>query len=110
MSINVDKTKIMHCRKQNVKCTDYQFAFGDYILSVAKSYRYMGLDINEHLNYTHCVNVLRDAGIRALGAMSAKHFATNGLSYETYERLYNCSDPGNQLRGRSLWIQTLRRP
>ncbi|MES9883775.1 MAG: reverse transcriptase family protein [Sedimenticola sp.] len=91
LSINIDKTKIMHCRKQNVKLTDHRFLFGDSILTVAKSYRYLGMDINEHLNYTHGVNVLRDAGSRALGAICAKHFATNGLTYKTYEKLYNCT-------------------
>ena len=71
----------MHCRKQPNKKTDFKFRFGDYDVETVGSYRYLGLDINETLNYTHGVKILHDAGGRALGALTAKYYASKSYSF-----------------------------
>ena len=60
-SINIDKTKVMHCRKQRIKKTDFKFRFGDYDGETVGSYRYLGLDVNETLNYTNGIKTLHNA-------------------------------------------------
>ena len=45
LSINIEKTKVMHCRKQRNKNTDFTFQLGDYDVKTVGSYRYLGLDI-----------------------------------------------------------------
>ena len=42
------------------------------LLRVVNSYRYIGLDIIEFVNFSHCASVLHNAGSRALGALVSK--------------------------------------
>ena len=59
------------------------------MLRVADSYRYLGLDINQFVNFSHCASVLHDAGSRALGALVSKHYTSKGLNYKDFEKIYN---------------------
>ena len=52
-------------------------------------YHYLGLDINETLNFAHGVKIQHDAGGRALGALTAKYYASKGFSFKTYSKLYS---------------------
>ncbi len=81
----------MHCRKQSVLVTEKQFKFGNMNLECVTTYRYLGLDINEHLNFSVPAKTLRDAGSRALGALTSKHYANKGLDFKTFEKLYECT-------------------
>ena len=87
--VNIDKTSVMHFHKPSVPRTDHQFTFGDQHISYSDKYRYLGLELNEYMDYTHTANVLSDASGRALGAVTARHYSVNGLHYDTYSKLYN---------------------
>ena len=85
----MSKTKIMHFRKSSVTRTNYKFMFGDTDITHCDSYRYLGLELNESLDYSHSVDVLSSASGRALGALVSKYYAINGLHYNTYTKLYS---------------------
>ena len=53
------------------------------------SYRYLGLELNETLDYTYSAQILSDAGSRALGALTFKYIRSKGLHFDTYTKLYN---------------------
>ena len=53
------------------------------------SYRYLGLEINETLDYTYNAQILSGAESRALGALTLKYIRSNGLHFDTYTKLYN---------------------
>ena len=89
LSVNIQKTQVMHVRKHQTRRTNYAFHLGDSLLHVTKSYRYLGLDINEFVNFSHCASVLHDAGSRALGALVSKHYTSKGLDFKVYEKIYN---------------------
>ena len=74
LSVNTQKTQVMHVRKHQTRRTDYTFRLGDNLLLVTETYRYLGLDINEFIKFSHCASVLHDAGSRALGALISKHY------------------------------------
>ena len=63
--------------------------FGDTDITHCDSYRYLGLELNESLDYSHSVDVLSSASDRALGALVSKYYAINGLHYNTYTKLYS---------------------
>jgi len=84
----MDKTKIMHFRKSSVERTTHQFTLGDKDVSYSENYRYLGMELNETLDYTRSVDVLSGASGRALGALTSRYYATNGLHYSTYTKLY----------------------
>ena len=89
LMVNRDKTSVMHFHKPSVPRTDHQFTFGDQHISYSDKYRYLGLELNEYLDYTHTANVLSDASGRALGAVTSRYYSVNGLHYDTYSKLYN---------------------
>jgi hypothetical protein len=43
MTINVEKTKILHFRNRNAPRSNYEFKCGDKIIEYDNSYRYLGL-------------------------------------------------------------------
>lgn len=88
LKMNIDKTKIMHCRKASMKPTDKTFNIGHQTIDLCKSYRYLGFEICETVEFTKGVKLLHEAGGRALGAMISKHFSIKGLSFPVYEKLY----------------------
>ena len=69
LSVNTQKTQVMHVRKHKTRRTDYAFRFGINLLRVTESYRYLRLDIKEFIIFSHCASVLHDAGYRAIGAL-----------------------------------------
>ena len=72
LSLNKDKTKIMHFRKVRQKRTDFQFTFDNNTLEIVDSYKYLGIMLNEHLNFNVSADVLASAGGRALGSIITK--------------------------------------
>ena len=73
MNVNLDKTKVVQFRRATCEVTKFKFIFNFEALEIVPSYRYLGLDINEHLDFSHIVNLLADAAGRALGSLVAKH-------------------------------------
>lgn len=57
-------------------------------LTACSSYRYLGFEVFETCDYTDGVKVLNEAGSRALGALTAKHYNTKGLSFQVFDKLY----------------------
>ena len=67
LSINTEKTQIVHFRKKTTPRTDLIFIFGDVTLKVVSSYKYLGMDFYEHIDYNACVDILTSSASRALG-------------------------------------------
>ncbi len=51
-------------------------------------YKYLGLILNEFLDFNITAQVLSDAANRAVGSIINKYKAINGPSYNTYTRLF----------------------
>ena len=88
MNVNLDKTKVVQFRRATCEVTKFKFMFNFEALEIVPSYRYLGLDINEHLDFSHSVSLLADAAGRALGSLVAKHRSVQGLPYETFTKVY----------------------
>ena len=58
IEVNIKKTKIVHFRKSNIKRTEFNFHLGDQQINVCKTYKYLGIVLNEHLDYTETANAL----------------------------------------------------
>ena len=70
-------------------CTKNQVTYGGTELQIVPCYRYVGLELNEHLDFTHTANTLASAGSRALGGIIHKFFKMNGMNYATYLKLFD---------------------
>ena len=77
--------------------------FGDQEILHCEKYRYLGLELNEYLDYTQTANVLSDASGRALGAITSRYYSVNGLHYDTYSKLYNTLVEPVMDYGSAIW-------
>ncbi len=66
----------------------YNFQLGETVLCTIEQYKYLGLVLNEFLDFNIAAQVLSDAANRALGSIINKCKVINGLGYYTYTRLF----------------------
>ena len=89
LKVNNDKSKIMHFRKSSRERTHLEFPYGDTTLDIVHMYRYLGLNLYEHIDFSESVKCLTTASSRALGSVTNKYYSTNGLHNTTYTKLYD---------------------
>ena len=58
MSVNMDKTRIVHFRPTGTKSTGVKFTLGEDEVEHATQYKYLGITLNENLNYNRTVELL----------------------------------------------------
>ena len=89
LKINNGKTKVVHFRKASTPATEYTFNIGDTVIERTDSYRYLGLHINDTLDFNFGVSILSQSSSRALGTIISKHFSVGGFPHEPYRRMYD---------------------
>lgn len=85
---NARKSNIVHFRKASQPRTSCTFKLGNIELGVVNQYKYLGVILNEFLDYSVTAKVLADSANRALGAIINKYKSINGLGYYTYTRMF----------------------
>ena len=75
-------------KSQLVPYSSVEFHLGNTDLIYCDTYRYLGLELNEYLDYTQCVDIISGASSRALGGLVSRYYNMHGLHYETYTKLY----------------------
>ena len=89
MRVNVSKTKIVHFRTKSQPCTSYEFICGNEAIEIIDKYKYLGLILDEHLNYDITASVLAGSAGRALGGICSKFKKLKGLGYQTFTKLFH---------------------
>ena len=89
MSVNLGKTKIMHCRNERQMMSNFTFKYGESNLEYVNTYKYLGVVLDEFLNFKVTADMLAKSANRALGALCSKFKSNKGLGYKTYTKLYN---------------------
>ena len=72
ITVNRDKTKIMHFRTKRRAQSKFDFKFNGNSLEYCKEYKYLGLWINEHLDLNLMLERVSLASRRALACLIAK--------------------------------------
>ena len=88
ITINVDKTKIIHFRRGNVKETNVEFTLGDKKLDKVNRYRYLGLDVGFCLQNSLINEQLSAAGSHALGQLINKTKSNYDLDFNSYGNIF----------------------
>ncbi len=92
--INTDKTKVLHFRKKNTPKTGSNFKVNDVDLEIVTEYKYLGVLLNENLDYSKCAELLAGAAGRDLGSVINKVKIKKVLGYNTFTTLVdNCVVP-----------------
>ena len=69
LHINTNKTKIVHFKLKSQPRTSFKFKCGPSELEVVPSYKYLGVWVDEHLDYQNCVTALSESARKALGLL-----------------------------------------
>ncbi len=88
MEVNDSKTNIVHFRNKGIHCTNVCFKLGENVLNKVEKYKYLGITLNEYLEYDTTATILSEAPGRALGAVVAKRRHLSDLGFKTFEKLF----------------------
>ena len=88
LTVNPDKTKVIHFRTSTVPQSAFTFKCGEKDIEYVSSYKYLGLWINEHLNMTKTVKELAKSASRALSALYSKCLRAGGMTLNVFQKLY----------------------
>jgi hypothetical protein len=103
MTVNSDKSNVVHFRPTSVDRTVETFTCGDEVIQIVEAYRYLGLILTEHLDYnTMAKNVAASAG-RALGLVIAKYKSFGSLPFGTYTKLFDSMVWSTINYGSAIW-------
>ena len=92
--INKSKSQVIHFRKKGKSKSETEFVFGDEPLKIVTKYKYLGVILDEFLDYRVTAEVLADAGGRALGGIIHKLQPLRDVRYETFKKLFEtCVKP-----------------
>ena len=89
--VNHLKSKVVHFRKVCVPITDFPFTFQNKTVDIVKKYTYLGIILEEHLDFKANINELRSKGGRALGACISTFKTLKDVGCITYTKLFGCT-------------------
>ena len=89
LNINVNKTQVVHYRNVSIPKTPFVFTCGTSNLEVVSQYKYLGLIIDEFLDYNVTVKHISKHASRALGSIIAKYKSLGGLSFKYFSKLHD---------------------
>ena len=101
--VNKDKTRIVHFRTASVERCNIVFKCGENEIEYEKSYKYLGIWLNEHLNMKKTVSEITKSASRALSAMYTKCLRSGGMTLEVYKKLYESMVEPVLLYGAGIW-------
>ena len=88
LEINLTKTNIMHIRSKRKNQSKFSFLFDMQPVPYCTSYKYLGENLNEFLDYNFTADCLADSAGRALGAIITKMIKNRGFPFRVYTVLY----------------------
>lgn len=91
ITVNETKSNIMHFRNPKKKKSCFNFKFGNTKLDIISKYKYLGILLDENLNFKSCVETLSEAGGRALSAIIGKFHTYKNITYNVYTKLYDAT-------------------
>ena len=90
MNVNADKTQIVHFRPLRHSQSAFVWRFGNEVLQVVSSYRYLGVYLHENLDFKVMADAMATSASRALGALRYKLHNLKECRYDTITKLYSC--------------------
>jgi hypothetical protein len=89
LNVNASKSKIMHFRSSRKRPTQFSFTYGDITLERVSEYKYLGVILDEFLDYTRCSDVLSESAGRALGSIISKFKVLKDVGFKTFSKMYD---------------------
>ena len=103
LTVNQEKTKVIHFRTASVNRSTFDFKCGDKDIEYTSSYKYIGLWLHEHLNLNKTVSELSKSASRALSALYTKCLRAGGMTIDVFEKLYESLVEPVLFYGSGIW-------
>lgn len=101
--VNIDKSKIVHFRIQSVTQTNLEFMLNGNQLDIVSKYMYLGLLLNEFLDYNEIAKIEAKSASKSLGLLIAKCKANGGFEYSTFTKLFDTVVMSVSEYGTAIW-------
>ena len=89
LHINTSKSKVVHFRPKSQIRPSFNFKCGPFTLDTVPSYKYLGVWLNEHLEYQSCIKPLADSCRKALGLLISKSKQFGSFPFDVFSSLYD---------------------
>ena len=86
--MNLLKTNIMHVRKRQTMRSKFNFTFENKTVDYCNQYKYLGVTLNELLEFEKTIEILAESAGRALGGIITKMIKNGGFPLNIYKILY----------------------
>ena len=103
MSINTSKSKLVHFRPQSIPKSEFVYKCGDDCIQYCSDHKYLGLVLNEFLDYKSTAKSVALSANRALGLVIAKCKILGGVSHGVFTKLYDSMVSSIVEYGASIW-------
>lgn len=101
--VNHDKSNIIHFRSQSASRSSFVFTCGDHSLKTVGQYTYLGLLLDEFLDYNKTAKCIAQSAGRAQGLLIAKSKALGSMPYDVFVKLYDSMVWPVISYGASIW-------
>ena len=113
LEVNLTKTNVMHIRSNRKQLSRFVFLFDRKVIAYCKSYKYLGVNIDEFLDYNFTVAAQADSAGRGLSCIITKIIKKGGFPFNMYSMLYDAcitsvSDYGGEVTGYNQYDSTLK--
>ena len=89
LEVNLSKTNILHVRKARKLQSKFCFLFNNRPVPYCNSYKYLGVSIDQHLNFSFSVEKQAEAAEGALSSIITKMIKNNGFPFTIFSMLYD---------------------
>ncbi len=89
MRVNIKKTKIILFRTKTQPRTDFNFMFNNEIVECVDKYKYLGIILDQYLDFNITATVLASSASRALGSIYTKFAKLKGIVFSTFTILFH---------------------
>ena len=84
MSVNATKSNVMHFRPYSISRTTFRFTCGQRDLQIIDKYKYLGLVLNEFLDFSMTAKLVAQSASRAFGLLIAKCKSAGEMPYDGF--------------------------
>ena len=90
MVFNSKHSKNKNCplQERKTKVTEFQFHLGNSVIEICTTYKYLGIIMDEYLNFEENARTLSSSGSRALGSIISTYKRMKFMGYNTYYTLF----------------------
>ena len=89
LEVNLSKTNILHIRNKRKMQSKFTFLFNRRLVPYCKSYKYLGINVDEYLSFKFTVDQHSEAAGRALSSVITKMIKNGGFPLNIFSLLYN---------------------